>query len=126
MAGLAGLALGIVVVRGFRYRTWLLLLSVGVAGFYLTGLLCPLCSVQNVFIKWNTAYLLLVLLPVVLTLLVGRVYCGYVCPYGACRSCSTSDRGAEDPTRWRRILGLLKYAVLVYLVVHVLAPGRRS
>jgi len=122
MAGLAGLALGVIVVRGFRYRTWLLLLSVGVAGFYLTGLLCPLCSVQNVFIKWNTAYLLLVLLPVVLTLAVGRVYCGYVCPYGALQELFHIRPWAPKiPARWRRILGLVKYAVLVYLVVHVLA-----
>ena len=121
MAGLAGAALGMVAVRGFRYRKWLLLVSVGVAGFYLTGLLCPLCSVQNVFIKWNTAYLLLVLLPVVLTLLVGRVYCGYVCPYGALQELLHIRRWAlRIPVRWRRALGALKYAVLVYLVVHVL------
>ncbi|MDD5264101.1 MAG: 4Fe-4S binding protein [Candidatus Bipolaricaulis sp.] len=121
MAGLAGLALGVVVVQGFRYRTWLLLLSVGVAGFYLTGLLCPLCSVQNVFLKWNTAYLLLVLLPVVLTLLVGRVYCGYVCPYGALQELFHIRAWAPKiPARWRRVLGLVKYAVLVYLVIHAL------
>lgn len=121
MAGLAGLALGMVVVRGFRYRTWLLLLSVGVAGFYLTGLLCPLCSVQNVFLKWNTAYLLLVLLPVVLTLAVGRVYCGYVCPYGALQELFHIRAWAPKiPARWRRILGLVKYAVLAYLVIHAL------
>ncbi|MDD5220844.1 MAG: 4Fe-4S binding protein [Candidatus Bipolaricaulis sp.] len=122
MAGLAGIALGMVVVKGFRYRKWLLLLSVGVAGFYLTGLLCPLCSVQNVFIKWNTAYLLLVLLPVVLTLFVGRVYCGYICPYGALQELFHIRAWAPKiPARWRRIVGLVKYAVLVYLVIHVLA-----
>jgi len=121
MAGLAGVALGMVVVRGFRYRKWLLLVSVGVAGFYLTGLLCPLCSVQNVFIKWNTAYLLLVLLPIALTLLVGRVYCGYVCPYGALQELLHIRRWAPKiPARWRRILGLVKYAVLAYLVIHAL------
>jgi polyferredoxin len=122
MAGLAGLALGMVAVYGFRYRKFLLLASVGVAGFYLAGLLCPLCSVQNVFIKWNTAYLLLVLVPVVLTLFVGRVYCGYVCPYGAIQELLHIRKWAPRiPTRWRRALGLLKYAVLVYLVIHALA-----
>jgi polyferredoxin len=121
MAGLAGLALGLVTVFGFRYRKWLLLVSVGVAGFYLAGLLCPLCSVQNVFIKWNTAYLLLVLLPIVLTLIVGRVYCGYVCPYGALQELLHVRKWAPRiPPRWRRALGLLKYAVLVYLAVHAL------
>jgi len=122
MAGLVAESLGMVVVKGFRYRKWLLLLSVGVAGFYLTGLLCPLCSVQNVFIKWNTAYLLLVLVPVVLTLFAGRVYCGYVCPYGALQELFHIHAWAPKiPARWRRILGLVKYAVLVYLVIHVLA-----
>lgn len=121
MAGLAGLALGIVAFCGFRYRKLVLLVSVGVAGFYLAGLLCPLCSVQNVFIKWNTAYLLLVLLPVVLTLFVGRVYCGYVCPYGALQELFHVRRWAPRiPPRVRRVLGLLKYAVLAYLAIHAL------
>ena len=122
MAGLAGLALGVVTVLGFRFRKWLLLVSVGVAGFYLAGLLCPICSVQNVFIKWNTAYLLLVLLPVVLALFAGRVYCGYVCPYGALQELLHVRKWAPKiPPRWRRALGLLKYAVLAYLVIHALA-----
>lgn len=121
MAGLAGLALGMVAAHGFRYRKLVLLVSVGVAGFYLAGLLCPLCSVQNVFIKWNTAYLLLVLLPVVLTLVVGRVYCGYVCPYGALQELFHVRRWAPRiPPRVRRVLGLLKYAVLAYLAIHAL------
>lgn len=121
MAGLAGVALGFVAARGFKYRKWLLLLSVGAAGFYMAGLLCPLCSVQNVFLKWNTGYLLLVLLPVVLTLLVGRVYCGYVCPYGAIQELLHVRKWAPRiPERWRRPLRWLKYAILVFLVVNVL------
>jgi polyferredoxin len=124
MAGLAGLALGVVAVRGYRYRKWLLLVSVGIAGFYLGGLLCPLCAVQNVFLKWNTGYLLLFLLPIVLTLLVGRVYCGYVCPYGAVQELLHIGKWAPRiPARWRKLLKLLKYAVLIFLVVRVLVTG---
>ncbi len=121
MAALSGVALGFVAVRGFQYRKWLLVLSVGVAGFYMAGLLCPLCAVQNVFLKWNTGYLLLLLLPVVTTLLVGRVYCGYVCPYGALQELLHVRRWAPRiPERWRRPFTWLKYAVLAFLVVNVL------
>jgi len=121
MAALAGVSLGLVAARGFKYRKWLLLLSVGVAGFYMAGLLCPLCAVQNVFLKWNTAYLLLVLLPIVTTLLVGRVYCGYVCPYGAIQELLHVGKWAPRiPEHWRRPFTWLKYAVLVFLVVNVL------
>lgn len=121
MATLSGLALGFVAVQGFLYRKVFLLVTVGVAGFYLVGLLCPLCAVQNVFIKWNTAYLLLVLVPVVLTLFVGRVYCGYVCPYGALQELLHVRKWAPRiPPHVRKVLGLLKYAVLVYLAVHAL------
>jgi polyferredoxin len=92
-----------------------------VAGFYMAGLLRPLRSVQNVFLKWNTAYLLLALLPVALTLLVGRVYCGYVCPYGAIQELFYLRKWAPKiPAGWRRPFTWLKYAVLVFLVVNVL------
>jgi len=68
VGGLSILAMGVLAFRGFRYRKWILLLPIGLIGFYLGGVLCPISSVQNIFLKWNTGYLLLFLIPVVLAL----------------------------------------------------------
>ncbi|MBN1859072.1 4Fe-4S binding protein [Candidatus Bipolaricaulota bacterium] len=124
VGGLSILALGVLVFRGIRYRKGLLLLSIGLVGFYLGGVLCPLSSVQNVFLKWHTGYFLLFLIPVLLALTVGRVFCGYVCPFGAIQELLHVRRWAlRIPTKWSRPLGAIKYLVLIYLVIRVIVAG---
>ena len=124
VGGLSVLAVLLLTKQGVRHRKWLLLLSVGLVGFYLGGALCPIASVQNVILKWNTGYLLLFLIPVVLTLLSGRVFCGTVCPFGAVQELLHVRRWSFTiPARWRRWLGALKYAVLAYLAARVLVTG---
>ncbi len=76
-----------------RSRSGLLLLaacSVAYFGFWRAGCVCPVGSVQNVALGaggWGGAIpavvLLFFLLPPVLTLLFGRVFCAGVCPLGA-------------------------------------------
>jgi len=124
VGGLSILATGVLIFRGFRYRKWILLLPIGLIGFYLGGILCPISSVQNVFLKWNNGYLLLFLIPVVLALTVGRVFCGYVCPFGAVQELLHVRKWAlRFPAKWRKPLGLLKYALLIYLVTRVIVMG---
>lgn len=124
VGGLSVLAVALLTVRGFQYRKWLLLLSIGLVGFYVGGVLCPLSSVQNVFLKWNSGYLLLFLVPIVLALLIGRVFCGTVCPFGAMQELLHVRRWAlRIPVRWRRPLGALKYLILIYLVTRVIVTG---
>ena len=124
VGGLSILALGILIFRGFRYRKWILLLPVGLIGFYLGGILCPISSVQNIFLKWNNGYLLLFLIPVVLAMTVGRVFCGYVCPFGAIQELLHVRRWrVQIPTRWRKLLGLIKYGLLIFLVTRVVITG---
>ena len=53
------------------------------AGFVMGGFLCPTSTVRNVIPRFSTGYLLLFLVPVVLSLVMGRVFCGYICPFGA-------------------------------------------
>jgi polyferredoxin len=124
IGGLSALALGLLVVNGFRYRRWLLVVSIGVAGFLVGGVLCPLSSVQNIVLKWNTGYLLLFLIPTALALTVGRVFCGSVCPFGAIQELLHVRLWRRRmPFKVRRTLGAAKYGILAYLVTRVIVTG---
>jgi polyferredoxin len=118
------LAIGMIVFRKYRLRRWLLLLSVIVLGFVMGGFLCPTTAVQNIFLKANTGYLLLFLVPVVLSLIMGRVFCGYICPFGAAQELLHVRKWAKKiPKKWMKVLTKLKYVLLAYLVVRVLVTG---
>ncbi|MCK5827349.1 4Fe-4S binding protein, partial [Candidatus Bipolaricaulota bacterium] len=74
--------------------------------------------------KWNNGYLILFLIPVVLALTVGRVFCGYVCPFGAIQELLHVEKWQlRIPVKWRKLLGLIKYGLLIYLVTRVLVTG---
>ncbi len=124
LLGMSAAALLVVFTRRFALRRWVLLLSIATLGFTLGGFLCPLAAVQNVILKWNTAYLLLFAVPTALSLLFGRVFCGYVCPFGAVQEWLHVRRWAiRLPHAIDRGLRWLKVALLVYLVVRVLVTG---
>ena len=119
---LAGL--DIIVWRRFQLRRWLLIASVVVLGFVLGGMLCPITAVQNVILKVSTGYLLLFLVPTVAALLFGRLFCGYVCPFGALQELLHIRKLRRAiPERWMRILRFLPYGILAYLVIRVLVSG---
>jgi polyferredoxin len=122
--GFTAAGLAIVLLRRFRLRRWLLLASVAVLGFLIGGMLCPISAVQNVILKISTGYLLLFLVPTVTALFAGRLFCGYVCPFGALQELLHVKRlRLRIPERWMRVLRFLPYAILVYLVARVLATG---
>jgi polyferredoxin len=114
----------VVRTRRFRLRRWMLLASVLVLGFIVGGLLCPISAVQNVFLKISTGYLLLFLVPTVTAILTGRLFCGYVCPFGALQELLHVPRLRQRiPDRWMKGLRFLPYAILIYLVSRVLVTG---
>jgi len=122
--GFTAAALAIVATRRFRLRRWLLLASVIVLGFVIGGMLCPISAIQNVILKASTGYLLLFLVPTVAALFVGRLFCGYVCPFGALQELLHVKRFRRAiPESWMRVLRFLPYAILVYLVARVIATG---
>ncbi len=93
--GLLALALGIAtwLVYKRRSRTGLLLISlcsVAYFGFYRKGCICSVGAIQNVVLcLTNAQYFIsfsviaIFFLPLILTLLFGRVFCSGVCPLGA-------------------------------------------
>jgi len=122
--GFTGAGLAIVLLRRFALRRWLLIASVVVLGFVIGGVLCPISAVQNVILKVSTGYLLLFLVPTVAALFVGRLFCGYVCPFGALQEILHVKRFRQGiPARWMRVLRFVPYGILAYLVVRVLVTG---
>lgn len=118
------LAVAIIIFRRYELRRWVLLLSVIVLGFVMGGFLSPTSAVQNVILKLGSGYLLLFLVPIVLSLVMGRVFCGYICPFGAAQELLHIRKWAiKIPPQWMSLLSRFRYALLVYLVVRVLVTG---
>jgi polyferredoxin len=117
----------LIIIRSrYKYRRKIILIaSVAVSGLYLGGFLCPLTAIQNLFMKWQTGYLLLFLAVLVPTLLWGRTFCGYICPFGALQELLHFKRiSRKIPLVWDRYLTRVKYFLLGYLVVRVLVTGQ--
>ncbi len=122
--GFSAAALAIIATRRFRLRRWLLVASVIVLGFVIGGMLCPISAVQNVILKASTGYLLLFLVPTATALFAGRLFCGYVCPFGALQELLHVKRLQRTiPDRWMRFLRFVPYGILTYLVARVAATG---
>jgi len=131
------LALGTVgVARGYRkWRPIALLVSLGFLGFYVGGCPCPIGALQNSFIYFSdvaghmVVYLQLAIV-VVMTLLVGRVFCGWVCPMGAVqyflyrRKKGRKPRAFDVTPEQHSILRWSKYGFLVILIVLVILTGQ--
>ncbi len=117
-----GIAVVLIFKFWHKYRKLLLISSVVVLGFYLEGFLCPLLALQNIFTKWQTGYLPLFLLGLVIpTLFWGKVFCGYVCPFGAIQDLLHIKKiQRKIPFRYARYLGMSKYILLGYLVLRIL------
>jgi NAD-dependent dihydropyrimidine dehydrogenase PreA subunit len=112
-----------------RSRNGVLLLSIGAVGyfgFFREGCVCPIGAIQNVTLTLVDPYyrisfgvIAFFFLPLVATLLFGRVFCGGVCPLGAIQDLvllrpQKISRGLDS------VLGWLKY---VYLGLAVYFAG---
>ena len=122
--------------RGYRRaRPFAMLIAVGFLGFYVGGCPCPIGALQNVFIFVGdvaghmTAYVQLGAV-VLVTLLFGRVFCGWACPLGAAqfflfrREQGKMNRRLEVPPEYHNILRWSKYGVLGVLIVLVIMTGQ--
>jgi hypothetical protein len=99
LAALTILAVALRFVRSVWARRGFLLLVLVTSGFLLnlqlsSDHLMSLLSLRLPAPDWSAAFFLVVLVPVIV-LLCGNIYCGYLCPFGACRSWSaTAGRAA--------------------------------
>jgi len=122
--------------KGYRRaRPFAMLIAVGFLGFYVGGCPCTLGSFQNVFIHVGdvaahaTAYVQFGAV-VLVTLLFGRVFCGWGCPLGATqfflfrKERSGKNRWIEIAPEHHRILRWSKYGVLLVLIGLVILTGQ--
>ncbi len=122
--------------KGYRKaRPFAMLIALGFLGFYIGGCPCPVGSLQNAFIHFRdvtghmTVYVQFGAV-VIVTLLFGRVFCGWGCPLGATqfflfrKEQSRKNRWLEIPREHHNILRWAKYGVLVALIGLVVLTGQ--
>jgi hypothetical protein len=103
-------------------------ISLMVLGFGVQGCYCPLGAFQYVFIAGGLAFLgwmgvAILLLPIVSSALIGRVFCSWVCPIGALQHMLhyiALPGKIKIPPRIEKRLHYLKYVILVGLVTILL------
>ena len=115
-----------------RSRKWLIALTISCLlyfGFYREGCVCPIGATQNVTVALTDAdyavpypVIIFFLLPLVLALLFGRVFCGGVCPLGGIQDLVVL-KPVEVPRRLDKALGTLKYLYLAAAIWFAVQPA---
>ncbi len=125
-----GLATWIVLKR--RSRNGLVVLTIACLiyfGFYREGCVCPIGAIQNVTVALTdptyTIPLVVIVfffLPLIVSLLAGRVFCGGVCPLGGIQDLVLL-KPVQMPRRLDKALGLFKYIYLVLAIWFAAYPA---
>ena len=120
------------IVLGRRSRKWLVVLTIACLvyfGFYRKGCICPIGAIQNVTValvdpSYAIPYVAIAFffLPLVTALLVGRAFCGGVCPLGGIQDLVLL-KPLQVPRRADRLLGCLKYVYLIAAVWYAARPA---
>ncbi len=118
----------IIVKRFYRLRYLILLASLAYLGFMVGGCPCTLGSLQNIIIKAGEiqnhipAYLQVGIL-IVSAILLGRLFCGWVCPMGAVQTfiyrkeIGNKHRNIAESLTFHKYLRYLKYLVLAGIII---------
>lgn len=96
-------------------RQPLLFISTIFFGFFLGGVPNPVNGIFEVLINHQVLLnIVLILLPVLISIIWGRFYCGWICPLGAIQEfLNPAPEGRSLPQPLDRILKYLKYVVLI-------------
>ncbi len=111
-----------------RIRKPFLFLSVIILGFYLGGCPEPVGTPFILFIGNSSLFkiaLIMLLVPVVISLVWGRAFCGWICPLGGVQEIIFSDKAAVAlPAKADKYLKLLKYLLLAVFLYLIWSTGR--
>ncbi|MGC8721231.1 MAG: 4Fe-4S binding protein [Caldisericaceae bacterium] len=110
-------------------RYLLLLVSLGVLGFYFGGCPCPMGFVEKIWLTpfgstLSISILVMLGIITVVTLFKGRIFCGWVCPHGALQEFLFQKNVAIkiNPKLDKR-LKYVKYFVLIFVIAFALVTG---
>jgi NosR/NirI family nitrous oxide reductase transcriptional regulator len=126
------LSLSVWIVLTRRNRSWLVVLTIGCLayfGFYRDGCVCPIGAIQNVTVSFidpsyavSYSVIAFFMLPLILALFFGRVFCGGVCPLGAIQELVVL-KPVQVPRPVDRVLGSIKWTYLTVAILFAMLPA---
>ncbi len=103
---------------------WVSILSVAYFGFFRSGCVCSIGSIQNVSLALvdNTyilpfSVLLFFILPVIFAFLFGRVFCAGVCPFGALQEL-VNIKNYKLSKAVTTVLGVIPWIYLIFAIIY--------
>lgn len=107
-------------------------ISIIVLGFFVQGSYCPLGVFQYLFLPGGLIFLggigvAVLLLPMLYSLFIGRIYCGWVCPFGALQDFLGKlniPRPPRIPRKVHRFLINFKYVLTVTFIAALILAGQ--
>lgn len=113
--------------KAYSLRVPLLVVSLILTGFYLGGCPCPVGAWYYLLSANKDIFglvLLLLLIPVVLTIFRGRIFCGWMCPIGAIQELLKAESiNRELAPATDKMLRKLKYLLLIVFSLATLWAG---
>lgn len=112
--------------KWYRWRSILLIASIGFFGFYAGGCLCPIGWVERFFLwikhpAWGISSVVSLLLLLIFTFFKGRIFCGWVCPQGALQDVLLrKSLTISVSTRWERFLQWGRWIIFGWIAVMAL------
>jgi len=105
---------------------WVSIISVAYFGFFRSGCVCSIGSVQNVALAlvdktyiMPLAVFLFFILPVLFAFLFGRVFCAGVCPFGALQEL-VNLKNCHIPRALTAVLGMIPWIYLAFALLYAL------
>ncbi|MDV2990135.1 MAG: 4Fe-4S binding protein [Dehalogenimonas sp.] len=127
--GLTAFAYAALLMRKRRWRFISLAFSMVYLGFFLGLCPCTIGALQNVVLhlgdaKEYLAHFIILAIPVVSTLFLGRIFCGWICPMGAVQQfLYRRDLSYKLPEGLGAKLRHLRFVVLAGIIVAALYTG---